>query len=229
MIARISRRIATGAKRLLKCPGGLAAVLLAISGAALSDGLSLDQARAMAGWVTPGDAPGFPVTITAPGHYRLTSDLIVPAGTGGIVIRADNVVIDLNGFAIRGPARCAEGKGCADFTAGISQPEEHFGALVANGTVEGFRTGVEFKSGDNRVENLAAVDTRFGFVLEEEPAVDADLSADEAAEFAWSKPAPLTGNPGIDATDPEILPETGGPEIRAVFRVPANAVGAISL
>jgi len=229
MIARIPCRIATGAKRLLKCSGGLAAVLLAVSGAALSGEPGLDQTRAMAGWITPGDAPGFPVTITAPGRYRLTSDLVVPAGTNGIVIRADNVVIDLNGFAIRGPARCTQGKGCADFTAGISQPEEHFGARVANGTVEGFRTGVELKSEDNRVENLAAVDTQFGFVLEEEVTVDADPPVDETAEFPWSKPAPLAGNPGIDATDPEILPETGGPEVRAVFRVPASAVGAISL
>lgn len=228
MIARIPCRIATGAKRLLKCSGGLAAVLLAVSGAALSDEPGLDQSRAMAGWITPGDAPGFPVTITAPGHYRLTSDLVVPAGTDGIVIRADNVVIDLNGFAIRGPAKCSE-ETCTEFTAGISQPEEHFGALVANGTVEGFRTGVELKSEDTRVENLAAVDTQFGFLLEEEAAVDADPPVDETAELAWRKPLPLADNPGTDSTAPEILPEIGGREIRAVFRVPSNTVGTISL
>lgn len=225
MIARIPCRIATGAKRLLKCSGGLAAVLLAVSGAALSDEPGLDQTRAMAGWITPGDAPGFPVTITAPGRYRLTSDLVVPAGTDGIVIRADNVVIDLNGFAIRGPARCTEGKGCADFTAGISQPEEHFGARVANGTVEGFRTGVELKSEDNRVENLAVADTQFGFVLEEEASGDADMGTDDTAELGWSKPLP----PAADLIVPEELPETDGEEIRAVFRVPTDAAGAISL
>lgn len=35
------------------------------------------QARALAGGVTPADLPGFPVTISEPGSYRLASDLRV--------------------------------------------------------------------------------------------------------------------------------------------------------
>ena len=59
---------------------GLAfAGLLAAGPAAAVDGLILiDQNKALAGNVTPGDTAGFPVSITRSGSYRLTSDLIVP-------------------------------------------------------------------------------------------------------------------------------------------------------
>jgi hypothetical protein len=66
------------------------------------DGVVLiDQARALAGSITPGDAPGFPVTISQPGSYRLSGNLRVPSAIG-IEITADDVSIDLNGFAIFG-------------------------------------------------------------------------------------------------------------------------------
>ena len=48
-------------------PGGLSA----------ADGVvGIDQNSALAGSVTPGDAPGFPVTISQSGSYRLTGNLI---------------------------------------------------------------------------------------------------------------------------------------------------------
>jgi len=68
----------------------------------------IDQDRAMAGGITPGDAPGWPVTISATGSYRLVSSLnlggaganttaieIVASGTGKLTI-----TLDLNGFLI---------------------------------------------------------------------------------------------------------------------------------
>src|SRR5687768_10451353 len=59
------------------------------------DGVVLiDQNRALAGNVTPGDAPVFPVTLSVRGSYRLSSSLIVPAETDGIVIAADGVSVD---------------------------------------------------------------------------------------------------------------------------------------
>jgi hypothetical protein len=58
--------------------------------------IAINQARALAGGVTPGDAPGFPVIINAPGSYRLTGDLTVPdANIYGIFIDASFVQIDL--------------------------------------------------------------------------------------------------------------------------------------
>src|SRR5436190_432567 len=81
---------------------GLSCNMYAVDGIIL-----IDQNRALAGGVTPGDAPGFPVTISQRGSYRLASDLIVPnANTTAIVVNANNVTIDLNGFSIIGPTVC---------------------------------------------------------------------------------------------------------------------------
>src|SRR5437660_11740367 len=73
------------------------------------DGVVLiNQSAALAGNVTPGDAPGFPVTISAAGSYRLSGNLTVnDANTTAIQITADNVAIDLNGFSIIGPTVCS--------------------------------------------------------------------------------------------------------------------------
>jgi hypothetical protein len=68
------------------------------------DGVILiDQNKAIAGGVTPADGPGFPVTISQPGSYRLSSNLTMPnASATAIQITADNVSLDLNGFSIIG-------------------------------------------------------------------------------------------------------------------------------
>lgn len=74
------------------------------------DGVILiDQNKALLGNATPGDAPGFPVSITRGGSYRLSTNLTVPnSGTVGISIETgDPVTIDLNGFAILGPNTCS--------------------------------------------------------------------------------------------------------------------------
>jgi hypothetical protein len=75
------------------------------------DGVTLiNQSKALAGGVTAGDSPGFPVTITRAGSFRLSGNLVVPnANTSGIVIdlAAPGVVtLDMNGFSIIGPAHC---------------------------------------------------------------------------------------------------------------------------
>jgi hypothetical protein len=63
------------------------------------DGVVLiNRSSALAGNVTPGDTPGFPVTISVSGRYRLSGNLTVPANTDAIDITANNVTIDLNGF-----------------------------------------------------------------------------------------------------------------------------------
>jgi hypothetical protein len=76
------------------------AACLSIAAHAANGVIEINQARAVAGSVTPGDTGGFPVTISASGSYILTSNLV--ATNGGIVIAASNVTIDLNGFTISG-------------------------------------------------------------------------------------------------------------------------------
>jgi hypothetical protein len=46
---------------------------------------------------------GFPYKITKPGSYKLTSNLVIPAGTDGIDILSEDVTLDLNGFSIIRP------------------------------------------------------------------------------------------------------------------------------
>ena len=86
------------------------ALALAARAAAVDGVIEINAARATAGGVTPTDQPGFPVTIDAPGSYRLTSNLTAsgdPATTSAIVVTtAQNVTIDLNGFTLQGPTNC---------------------------------------------------------------------------------------------------------------------------
>jgi hypothetical protein len=92
-----------------RATGVIALVLLfSIPSARAVDGAILvNQARALAGNITVGDTAGFPVTINTPGYYVLTSNLTVPnQNTTAILINANNVTIDLNGFAILGPNIC---------------------------------------------------------------------------------------------------------------------------
>src|SRR5262249_45497549 len=86
-----------------------AAALIALAqGLPAVDGVTLiDQKAVSAGKVTPLDTPGFPVTISESGSYRLTGNLAVPdAATTAIQITAANVALDLNGFTISGPNSC---------------------------------------------------------------------------------------------------------------------------
>lgn len=74
--------------------------------------IQINQARALAGGVTAGDAPGFPVQLTETGHYILTSNLDVtgeasPESVTVITVTAPGgATIDLNGFGILGATVC---------------------------------------------------------------------------------------------------------------------------
>ena len=68
-----------------------------------------NQADALAGNVTPGDAPGFPVTLSAIGVYRLSGNLLPTAGTDGIDVTAPDVTIDMFGFRLAGAGAALNG------------------------------------------------------------------------------------------------------------------------
>jgi hypothetical protein len=85
------------------------------------------QADALAGNVTPGDTPGFPVTIAKGGSYRLGSNLIVTTQANGIEVRANEVSIDMAGFTLAGSG--AGRNGVTSFNRNMK---------VQHGTVRGF-------------------------------------------------------------------------------------------
>ena len=88
----------------------VAAVTIASVAPATADGVVvITQAKALAGNVTPRDAPGYPVTINMAGSYQLGSNLIPGAGQNGIEVKAAHVGIDLNGFTLAGENRGGSG------------------------------------------------------------------------------------------------------------------------
>lgn len=102
----------------------------------------INQAKALSGGVTPGDAAGFPVTISQPGSYRLSGNLVVPnSDTTAVEIMASHVTLDLNGFAILGPTDCAGGANpCAGAGAGhgiSASAGPLFNITIRNGTIQG--------------------------------------------------------------------------------------------
>ena len=86
-----------------------ALLFLALAGSALAgDGrVEISQAGMEAGGITPGDAPGPPVSLNVQGSYVFTSDLLTTdPNQDMVVIAADHVTIDMNGFKIQGPTTC---------------------------------------------------------------------------------------------------------------------------
>jgi hypothetical protein len=126
------------------------------------DGTKLiSQNNALAGNVTPGDAPGFPVTISVRGSYVLSSNLTVPdENTTAIEIVADDVTLDLNGFTVQGPTVCDAPPptfqfACAQTGTGIGiDAHTRNQTTVANGVVRGMG-GIGMTVGNNaRVERV---------------------------------------------------------------------------
>jgi hypothetical protein len=89
-----------------------------------------------------GDSVGYPITIdgSAGGSYRLTSDLVLPnENTSGITVTADDVTIDLNGFAITGPTTCVGSVPpvCTPLGNGSGILASANNLSVSNGTIRG--------------------------------------------------------------------------------------------
>lgn len=136
---------------------GLSCDLYAVDGIVL-----IDQNRALAGGVTPGDAPGFPVTISVAGSYRLSGSLRVPdANTTAILISAHQVKIDLNGFSISGPTVCTGSPvtACSPTGPGVGILDDtnHTDVTVVNGDVYGMgKDGVQLTGYGGSVERVHA-------------------------------------------------------------------------
>ncbi len=106
----------------------------------------IDQTCATTGGCGPGDAAGFPVTITTSGSYRLTSNLTLPNELlDAIFISASGVRIDLDGFAIVGPVVCSGTLiSCtpAGTGTGVEASSTRNDVRVENGSITGMGTGI---------------------------------------------------------------------------------------
>jgi hypothetical protein len=136
--------------------------VLALAGVATADDGrgEISQACALAGCFA-GDSAGFPVVLTTPGSYALTSTLsVTDASQHGISIQSATegvFTLDLNGFTIAGPVTCT-GQGStlacgAGAGIGITGPSA---LVVQNGRVTGFGAGGIAAGARSRIERVIA-------------------------------------------------------------------------
>jgi hypothetical protein len=138
---------------------GACTFLLTLPAEAMDGEVLIDQAKVNAGGITPGDAPGFPATLSRAGRYKLSGNLDVPAEKNGIEVKQNDVAIDLNGFTIGGnPAGEAANGVYSDGRTGLH---------VMNGTIMGFGDAA-ISNGDgafNIVGNMRLVANSVGIAV----------------------------------------------------------------
>jgi hypothetical protein len=152
------QRVLINSVRLLAAGSGLIAWTLSAPPAAALDGsIEINQAK----------ASSFPVVISKPGSYRLTSNLDVtavpsPQNVTVISITASDVTLDLGGFAIIGGVACtASGTpttvacsvtGSGEGVAGSAGANN---VTVRNGTIQGMgRSGVDLPGANILVDAI---------------------------------------------------------------------------
>jgi parallel beta-helix repeat protein len=85
---------------------------------------------------TPGDSGNLSI-ISQPGSYYLTTNLVGVSGKNGIKIAANNVTLDLNGFAVQG---------VSGSYSGIDIPGTQVNITVRNGAISGWEDGSDVYS-----------------------------------------------------------------------------------
>jgi len=189
---------------------------LCTGAARAADGVvEINQARALAGGITPRDESGFPVTISVPGSYRLTSNLFVPPNLSAIDITADGVTLDLNGFEVVGPVSCSPSCPSPIPVAGILSSGNRI--HVRNGTVRGFGGwGVFFAVfvSDNRVDHVYVTSNaadgifgREGMIVEGSIAVQNGAAGISVGSNSLVQGCMATGNvsAGISTSGPAVV------------------------
>ncbi len=136
-------------KRLFAAACLLTASMLPAHAVTVSNGIVIfSQTDALAGNVTPGDAPGFPVTISGTGAYRLSGNLAVTPGVNGIEVTAPEVTLDFFGFRMTGAT--VSNRGVVGTNRALT---------VSNGTVRGFKfSGIESNSTQLTVNDMRVAD-----------------------------------------------------------------------
>jgi hypothetical protein len=120
---------------------GLLFALVAVPARAVDGVVEINSARVVAGGITADDTPGYPVTISASGSYRLTGSLRElsaepTVNTPVIEITADDVTLDLNGFEIL-CAHCVSltCRPCSSGTADGIHAASRQNTAILNGTI----------------------------------------------------------------------------------------------
>ena len=144
--------------------------------AAIADEIFITQTNALQGGITPGDSPGFPISLTQPGTYMFGSDITPPPGVEGIVVQEADITIDLNDFRLNGMgAPCLSAPPgfspkCATGIVGYSATTPYQNLTIRNGTIAGFsRDGISGNGYSWIVENMRiTVNGAYGIVTDDE-------------------------------------------------------------
>ena len=105
---------------------------------------------------TPGDTASVYI-ITQPGSYYLTGDVRPTGGRNGVMVNADNVTIDLRGYAVDGSSDST------GFRAGITNSGNRRNLRLFNGTIKNFRGyGMIGRFDTSSFEDLALIDSQGG-------------------------------------------------------------------
>jgi len=152
------------------------ATLLALTALGAQAQTTLDQNKALAGGAVPGDAPGFPITISQPGSYKLSGNLTVPANTMAIDITVPGVTLDLNGFSVIGPVKCVMGGvgktmcTAAQNNFGIPLIQATDDSILRNGVVQGATgVGIQLNGQGHLVEGVTVTATAGAAILRADP------------------------------------------------------------
>jgi len=139
-------------------------VFVAATAAAQEGAIEINHVRALAGGVTASDTPGYPVTIDAPGSYRLTGNLTsTNPNVDAISILAPVVTLNLNGFLILGPSACnasPTGPACTPSGTARGIRSNSYGTTILNGTLQGFPSiGIDINGAAGTVEGTSVYGT----------------------------------------------------------------------
>ena len=159
--------------------------------------IEINAATAAAGGFAGGfiDTPGFPVSISVPGSYRLTGNLIVTEiGTNAVVINSSDVTLDLNGFTIMGTG------GALGSATGIRSSQAN--VRIQNGTVSDFtNAGIDLGGDFAMVDNVRSIgNSGIGIAVDDDAVVSNCISSENgstgiSAQFASTiRDSIATGN-----------------------------------
>jgi hypothetical protein len=103
--------------------------------------------------INPATITSLPYTISTPGSYKLEGNLNQPTvGFAAIMITANGVTLDLNGYSVTGPVSCtSSGCSASEWVGGIQSDATQ--TTVKNGQVSGFGYCV-IVNDHSRVENV---------------------------------------------------------------------------
>jgi hypothetical protein len=114
--------------------------------------LEINQTCAASTGCFSGDGAGFPVTISAPGSYRLTSKRDPGGGPRAILLATAQATVDLNGFLVLCTAAAAPGTHCIGVDGAAASARE--GNALRNGLVQGGGEHAVFLGDRSYVEDL---------------------------------------------------------------------------